>query len=210
MAYGMAWRPDGSASPTVVYSSFLNAGQPEAPDEHVVRYLQDGGVRLLIVGHQPHGDAPAVMRCTGGAEEDLLILTADTSFSNDVVWESEQRDGMAGSIACGDSRAGSAPGLPAPSPRGECVIEVCVHCDTPRTEAATGVRGVRVHGVLSDGRKVDCDVGGDAVVGSQTADGWWVKARMSDGKLLLSRGEGFNVTNREATAVETGRARGGA
>jgi hypothetical protein len=55
----------------------------------------------------------------------------------------------------------------------------------------------RVHGVLSDGRPLDCALSGDEWVGRQAGERgeWWVKARLADGELLLSRGEGYAVEN---------------
>ena len=56
---------------------------------------------------------------------------------------------------------------------------------------------VRIHGVLSDGRTLDYDAAADPQIGTLRPDGWWVKGRLGCGSLLLSRGEGFLVQNRE-------------
>ena len=220
MAYGMARRADGSASPTVVYASFLRDGQPVAAAPDVVDYALAGGARVLITGHQPHGDAPAIMRCRGaggrpsegraadgGAAEggaveganELLVVTADTSFSNDVEW-----------MTTSESPPAPPPPPPSPppppaaanaawaNPRGRCVMEVCIAAGA----SASAMPAVRIHGILSDGRGLDCDAAADARVGT-LRDGWWVKGTMESGALLLSRGEGYLVQNREAIEEPT-------
>ena len=65
-----------------------------------------------------------------------------------------------------------------------------------------------MHGVLSDGRRIDCVMSGarsgaggesgadGALIGQAVENGrWWVKGRLSDGNWLLSRGEGYTVQN---------------
>ena len=46
-----------------------------------------------------------------------------------------------------------------------------------------------------DGSEIDFDAM-DAAIGTETAEGWWVKGRSADGGLLLSRGKGYRVENR--------------
>ena len=83
----MANQPGGVQSPTVVYSSFLSNGQPEPPRAEVVAWLLQQGVHTVVCGHQPHGDAPVIMRCRADdAPGELVVLTADTSFSGSVEW----------------------------------------------------------------------------------------------------------------------------
>ena len=83
LAYGMATRPDGTKSPTVVYASFLVDGHPKPANPVAVQRLRRAGIRALVVGHQPHGDAPVLMRCPSSDDpsEELIVVTADTSFS---------------------------------------------------------------------------------------------------------------------------------
>ena len=205
LAYGMATRPDGTKSPTVVYSSFLNDGHPEPARTEVVRWLAAAGIRALVVGHQPHGDSPVLMRCgSGDAPTDdgepgpeLIVVTADTSFSGFTKWEDSvtigpsNDDTTAPAASANTSTPPPSPpvfgnprGPPPPiqdDPRGAAVVEV--RLDVSETNPCV----VRVHGVLSDGRKVDCSVG-DGAVGCAVADGkWWVKAQLEDGTWLLSR-----------------------
>jgi hypothetical protein len=97
-------------------------------------------------------------------------------------------------------------------------------CDEAPGVAATGAAAectppttyLRLHGFLSDGQPIDCSVGrvgaapagagangaaddgaeGALAVGAPVDQGrWWVKARLPSGGWLLSRGEGYDVTN---------------
>ena len=49
MAYGMARQPDGSRSPTVVYSSYLVDGHPVPAKPEAVQRLTAAGVRVVVV-----------------------------------------------------------------------------------------------------------------------------------------------------------------
>ena len=150
--YGMATMPDGSKSPTVVYSSFLVDGHPVPAKASVVTALSEGGIRAVVTGHQPHGDSPVVMRCEAGegSEDELLVITADTSFSKSTKWAAAAAGEAAGDAATAakadDAEADDAtpasgdppvatvrPGFgnprgppppPSPDPRGHAVVEV--------------------------------------------------------------------------------------
>lgn len=87
MSYGMARQPSGERTPTIVYASFLDDGQPAPPHPDVLAFLSAGGVRTLACGHQPHGDAPVVMRSTAPNGSEVIVVTADTSFSAQVEWQ---------------------------------------------------------------------------------------------------------------------------
>ena len=179
--------------PTVVYASYLHEGHPCAVSAETVRLLAAGGVRAVVVGHQPHGDTPVVMRCgaaattggegvggdgdatrgevahaaaqvaaagesaaagiPGGAEEvEVLIITADTSFSNSVEWaapsecvsegaptEHVGRSEAAGAHAAADveqktpfDRPRGPPPPPSDDPRGRAVVEVVLNAAAPK------------------------------------------------------------------------------
>lgn len=302
LRYGMATMPDGSRSPTVVYSSFLVDGHPRQPDDEVVSRLAAAGIRAVVTGHQPHGDCPVVMRCVahdgGGCEEEqgaqrregaqqegqavedrlprappaesgkeVFFITADTSFSADVRWsdaEALDRFGVAPypptptAAAAAPRLFGNPRGPPPPprrDPRGDAVVEVVIRAQLRPGERYDGVgeaeaaetgdvahevahemadevahevareaqmdsegwgaddkKYVRLHGVLSNGQRLDCafdDARGvpeeatlaaleavSCAVGSAVDEGrWWVKARMPSGGWLLSRGDGYDVTN---------------
>ena len=209
------------------------------------------------------------MRCEGRADgrdaadgeggEELLVVTADSSFSNDVLWADaadaetaaaeaaavEQPTGGAGDGSSGAGGSAWQRGLnsrgppppPPPDPRGVAVAEVVL---SPRGQAPPAARrggggesggggeggsytrvaaeeekpgekppappSVRAHGVLSNGQPFDSALSGehDEWVGRR-AGAWWCKARLPDGRLLLSRGKGFDVTNAVVDEAEARR-----
>jgi len=200
MAYGMARQHDGTPSPTVVYASFLQDGHARPVEPEVVRFLAAGGITTLVTGHQPHGDSPVVMRCATDDGAELTVVTADTSFSAEVEWTAGDGDGDGDgaarepefppgrTVALPTPQWGPPRGPPPPprrQPRGGAAVEVLLRDGG----------GVEVHGRLSDGSEIDFDAIDDAI-GTETAEGWWVKGRSADGGLLLSRGKGYRVENR--------------
>ena len=62
---------------------FATTGSDILRPRQVVSWLLLQGVSTLVVGHQPHGDAPVLMRCAApdGTSGELIVVTADTSFS---------------------------------------------------------------------------------------------------------------------------------
>ena len=215
MAYGMARQPDGKKSPTVVYASYLADGHPQPPAHEVASRLTAAGVHALLTGHQPHGDAPVVMRCpiraspgpvdadptpsptgassdTGGDDtaehtDELLVVTADLSFSGSVEWRPRSKHVPALLAATAPSSPPPPPsqspaqtfdpprGAPPPptdDPRGQAVVEVVVDfpAAAPFPSTPSSARyvqstqpQVRVHGTLSNGRPIDftvCKSGG--------------------------------------------------
>ena len=193
MAYAMANQPGGERSPTVVYSSFLDDGQPVAAAPEVVRWLDSGGISTLVVGHQPHGDAPVIMRCAapaervqeGGGERGgggggggdggddgaadaaaaaLMVVTADTSFSGATEWVASPEEPQ--------------PTAAAPPPPGHQLAAAAKTAGAPGSEKPRGVppppspkpRGCAVLEVCG---------GGDGGDGSAAVR---VHGRLSDGR----------------------------
>jgi len=69
--------PGGNGGKTVVYTAMKSFGErPE--DKRCEKFLMDAGVSRVVVGHQPQGDCPHVMRCKSG----LDIFMCDTSYSD--------------------------------------------------------------------------------------------------------------------------------
>ena len=135
--------------------------------------MRQSGVRAVLTGHQPHGDAPVIIRCA----EDLIIVSADTGYSAYTLW--------------GQTAASASVADPSvKSTRGSASSEVVV--------AGGLVQNVRVSAVLSDHSKLQADlpVVGEVpnYIGRQTKDGWWVKG-YTKSVWLCSRGEGFTVLN---------------
>ncbi len=111
-------------------------------------YLLQNGVRRIIVGHTPSGEAAAILQ---DQESMFHLISADTNY-----------------VTSGGDRAGA-------------VVEIVRECDGT----------CRIHGVLADGvQEYDFILEKEPIVGTQTADGWWCKARMKDGSLLLGKGKG--------------------
>ena len=92
MLYCMTQQPGGwNSAPTVVYTNHLCEGAPEPPDAAVLAWLfarQRAPIRRVVVGHQPHGDAPLIIRSPlpchddgSGDGGDFVIVTGDTSYS---------------------------------------------------------------------------------------------------------------------------------
>lgn len=82
---------DGTLNPSVIYASYLQNGLPVLPNSYaiaaqqapneclhedyapVAQWLKRGGVRTVIVGHQPNGDAPFILR---DEKLDIQVLSA--------------------------------------------------------------------------------------------------------------------------------------
>ena len=61
-------------------------------DPEVAAWLLEQGVRLVVVGHKPCGDSPAVLRsCDTGVE----VISADTSFSDIDAADNRTRSALA-------------------------------------------------------------------------------------------------------------------
>lgn len=74
MNYGV---PNGFSGATVVYNSYMVNGNCVEPDEEVIKYLSNAGIRRVFTGHQPTGDCPAVISVDG-----LSVFMCDTSYSD--------------------------------------------------------------------------------------------------------------------------------
>jgi len=217
MAYGMARQPSGANAPTVVYSSYLDEGQPTPPSQQTVRLLAASGVHTLGVGHQPHGDCPVTMKCSSAEGASLTVVMADTSFGGSVEWidgtdEASAEATRAAPPAPAESESERAkesewaktrgpPPAPPAEPRGISACEVCFEYAVPserqsaRASAYADPRALLIRGTLASGAVVDADALADAAIGT-LRDGWWVKARLAGGSAyLLSRGRGYEVQN---------------
>ncbi|GMH78103.1 hypothetical protein TrST_g12728 [Triparma strigata] len=211
MMYGMGWLMDDagkrSKNPTIIYSSWLQDGMPNesAKSAEVEEIFNESdGLQLIVNGHQPHGDSPLVVRV---GDSDRMIVTGDTSYSGDVVWQGGEQQNM--------GRQGSKSG------RGKvCVSEILIELDSE----SGNVDNVTCHGVLSDGSKysefsvmdkligkeaTEEDFGPDAWVDGGSDGGltearkrWWVKAYLGDGKYVGCHARGWSVTNKIIQAIE--------
>eukprot|EP00965_Chrysotila_dentata_P228611 6196707-Pleurochrysis_carterae.AAC.1 len=62
MGYGMAFQPDGTTTPTVVYSSYLRGGHPTSPDATTIRMLDEARIHTIVSARQMRGD-PLCLKC---------------------------------------------------------------------------------------------------------------------------------------------------
>lgn len=123
------------------------SSSPKLPS--VNEWLRQGGVHRVVVGHKPTGDCPAVLagHINGGVE----IVSCDTSFSD---------------MLAADTRGVAASAV--------TIIGAPEH------------NRLVINGVLKDGAKHHTvhraigpgpvSGGGDMLLGTATADGWWFKA----------------------------------
>ena len=51
-----------------------------------VPFLHRGGVRRVVVGHKPSGEAPAMLRTSGVDGKGYEVISADTNYASTQVW----------------------------------------------------------------------------------------------------------------------------
>lgn len=158
---------------TVVYVNPFEDGNPVLRSEKVRQFLRQSSINRVVSGHQPHGQAPAVVR---HPDTDLLCISADTSRSDgsaSKLFNPADNRGSAISIVRIQGTAVIIEGQLADGRKHRCQI----HTDSAQ------------------------DAMPDALVGRQLDDGSWVKtvfkpddASSSEGPLLLTAlGKGFTV-----------------
>ncbi len=215
--------PMSAVNPSIIYASYIRDGMPANIDPSVTRALQAAGVNRIVVGHQPHGDAPTTIQQHG-----MQIFMGDTSYSAGTLWSGggpptdSKMPQAAHRPQCDDwhkyephelssSELGllSSP-IDVDNTRGVTVSEILV--EVPSIDAAWGVRSaIHMHGILSDGSVYDFTVpeasSNSSYIGMMNASKtWMVKAhnvRVRNGPFkgrcdmyLLSRGEGYTFKNK--------------
>ena len=217
--YGMGMLPDKSKNPTVVYSGFWsNQGMPHTHQilgsednqlSHVIQqFFEKSGLQLLVVGHQPQGDMPSVIRVDTSTKSPAWILCCDTSYSGDTHWHDwSQHDSK-------DKRQNLGRGDVVRSGRGEVAVsEVLLELENHTTDQQQELKSITYHGVLSDGSPYETinlvDSHETTTIGQLAPPGavppeeysphehgqWWTKMVFRDGGHLYHAGEGFNVWN---------------
>lgn len=156
LQYIMRDMPDGTEQPSVVYNGWLHRAsyQPLQPDEPTLAWLREGGVRCIVSGHLPYGDAPLVLQLGEG----MRAITADTSYAASVTWEDK--------LEKVDST------IPGRGQRTVCEILL-------GPDPGNG----RIHGVLANGVPYEARLDDDTI-GRVTSDGWRVKAKVGGQLLL--------------------------
>lgn len=199
--------PDKKTNPSIIYSSFIANGMPADIDASVATKLQSAGINRIIVGHQPHGDAPTLIQQHG-----LQVFMGDTSYSAGTLWNYDDAEKWSKREAADLANPALAlTGLPIEkdNTRGVVVSEIIVVIPDGNLQWGSKSR-VFVHGILSDGSTYDfeqTDAATNQYVGKTDASKTWtVKASnvavmngpLKDRKdaFLLSRGEGFAFKNK--------------
>jgi len=103
LQYGMGSLPNRSSTQSCIYNSWMHNGMPrddifgssnEARKKKLCNILEKDGIRIILSGHQPVGDAPWPILITSPDDEKkerkTWILPCDTSFSGDTHWTSIQ------------------------------------------------------------------------------------------------------------------------
>lgn len=185
---------DGKNMPTrKAIEEDLKEGLPYCSDPmsiEAMRYLLEGGVRRVVVGHKPSGEAPAVLRSGGEDSLGFEVISADTNYATNAA--PDFRGGAWCEVRISLASGGSSHArLRGELPNGAGSYDFAL----PPLGRAAAPKGL------------DADHG-DPFVGRQTVDGWWVRVRLgSPGRgthYLLSRGEGRNSEScvMPATAVQ--------
>jgi hypothetical protein len=204
--------PEKTVNPSVIYATYMAGGMPVEITKGTSDKLKNSGITRVIVGHQPHGDAPTVIQA-----HDLQVIMGDTSYSAGTLWNYDNADIWAKRSAeqLADDSLGLT-GLPIAkdNTRGVTVSEI--HIKFPNGTEHGAESRVYITGILSDGSTYDfeqADVASNKYVGKMTdSKEWMVKASnvtVKNGPLkgrsdvyLLSRGEGFNFKNKFVPAEE--------
>ena len=71
--YGMGMLANRAINPSVIYSTYLNNGKAVKISNKVIDWLASSGIRRLIVGHQPNGDAPWILKCKSDKHNNLEV-----------------------------------------------------------------------------------------------------------------------------------------
>lgn len=193
LQYGMGWLPDRRPNRSVIYSSYLTLGKLRPMGSSAAQWLAAGGVRRLLVGHQPHGDAPWVLD-----HEGVQVICGDNAYSANVQWprrhlqalgllsavEGEVEVEAGGGLGGDFLTAHQAQGTAAPATSGGSTRSPLAYSEVLLRFPASPSTGSRceelsVHGQLSDGSAYAFtlpDSEHNTVFGKVRTDGWMVKA----------------------------------
>ena len=140
--------------------------------KEVLEYLLDGGVRRVVVGHKPSGQAPAVLHTAGRDGLGYEVVSADTNYASSET--SCLRGGSWAEVRI-SLKAGSS--------------QTRLHGVLPDG------RGQYDFHLPALGTSTSEWEDGDPLIGHETSDGWWVRVRLgalkdSQSLYLLSKGSG--------------------
>lgn len=70
-------------TPAVGHMSYARSGTPQPIDQKVATWLIQSNIHMVLVGHNPHGGNPLVIKGTqSDADTKVVLVSADTSYSN--------------------------------------------------------------------------------------------------------------------------------
>lgn len=181
LTYGMGFHKDGSKVATAVYANFLDdKGAPKKVSEDVSNWLAKGGIRKLIVGHQPHGDCPMTIQC----DNEVTVCGGDTSYAVGVEYVKNE---ALGDLDLGapvkDKKQGAVQKL---NTRGVACSDLLFYF-YPEEENPSSLSTrsfMRVKGCLNTHQEYDFNFdkkiqeGKKQLVGTCTVDGWWIKGEI--------------------------------
>eukprot|EP00668_Euglena_longa_P003455 GGOE01004044.1.p1 GENE.GGOE01004044.1~~GGOE01004044.1.p1 ORF type:complete len:372 (+),score=87.69 GGOE01004044.1:67-1182(+) len=150
---------------SVIYISLAPSGHPVLPEAEVGRVLRENGIKRVLLGHRPFGDAPQILHDT---HHSVHYAMCDTCYSN----PPEVRG----------------PHGPRRAPSVVHQITVEGPLEGPN---ALRLRGVLSTGRAYDS-VIDDDAA--QLVGRCTKDGWWVKCQDGNtDAFVVTRGCGYEV-----------------
>eukprot|EP00981_Chlorochromonas_danica_P012288 scaffold4749_cov174-Ochromonas_danica.AAC.3 len=209
---GMNLLPDNIDNPSVTYCSYLLRGEPVELTSTTAEWLKEGGVKKVIVGHQPNGDAPFLMDRHGiwvptsqlqsEADKENVYGSID-SFLLDQVGQEAIDNGLPQCVTSIGSQANTRHLM--------ATAEVCVLFDH-EPQLGEGKREqtgtLYLHGRLGQGSSYDFTLQDNAkrYIGKKNADNWYVKAEgimlCGQSYYLLSHSKGFDFRNRLVSEKE--------
>jgi len=80
---------------TIMYADNLKNGNGVHVKKIVINKLNKYGIKNIITGHKPHGDCPLVIR-----NKDLILISADTSYSNSKYLNNNNQEDNRGKAVC--------------------------------------------------------------------------------------------------------------
>ena len=134
---------------TAVYANFLDdKGAPKKISEEVCDWLAKGGIRKLIVGHQPHGDCPMIIQC----DKEITVCGGDTSYAAGVKYvKNEALGDLDLGIPVKDRKQGA---IEKPNTRGVANSDILFYF-TPDEDSRKIPSRMRVKGCLNTHQKYD-------------------------------------------------------
>ena len=140
----------------------------------VGEYLKSNGMQIVLTGHQPCGDYPAVLR---DDHQNILFINGDTGYAK---IDPKNPD---------DTRGQASHTLEISATKDVAAIDI-------DATLSNGTKAITQLTTTSDG------IVGDPYIGKILSDGNLVQCRLADGKYRLAQQKGFQVTYMELSEPE--------